>query len=402
MIIVLKSVASKNKGLILVNNVQYIQPQHRLKNSYYIKEIDGKLSCGGYKMVLKGKNIEFGLNTFGDVAYKDETGEIMNSRESLQNILKEGQLADQVGVNIFALGEHHRKEYSISSPEVMLGAIASVTKNIKLSTAVTVLSSDDPVRVYERFATLDGISNGRAQIMLGRGSFTESYPLFGFDLQNYDTLFEEKIELFDQLLKDDVINWEGTFTQSLKDVEMYPKIEGHDLPVYVGVGGTPESVIRTVRYGYGLMLAIIGGEPKRFAPYIELYRRAAEELDMPVHPVGMHSHGVIADTDEEAYEIGWKYIKQNMDKIGEDRGWPAMTKERYDFEVNKGSYYVGSVETVAQKIAKVIKELDLGRFDLVYGTGGQFEKDRLKTIELYGTKVIPRVREILDSGENNE
>lgn len=353
-------------------------------------------------MTLNGNDIEFGLNTFGDVAYKDDSGELMNSRESLQNILKEGKLADEVGVDIFALGEHHRKEYSISSPEVMLGALASITKNIKLSTAVTVLSSDDPVRVYERFATLDGISDGRAQIMLGRGSFTESYPLFGFDLQNYDTLFEEKIALFDQLLNEDIINWEGTFTQSLKNIEMYPKFVNHKLPVYVGVGGTPESVIRTVRYGYGLMLAIIGGEPKRFAPYVELYKKAAQELDMPAYPVGMHSHGIIADTDEEAYEIGWKYIKKNMDKIGEDRGWPAMTKERYDFEVKKGSYYVGTVETVAQKIARVIKELDLGRFDLVYGTGGQFEKDRLKTIELYGTKVIPRVREILNEGKSND
>lgn len=353
-------------------------------------------------MVLNINDIEFGLNTFGDIAYKDSNGELMNSSESLQNVLNEAKIADEVGVDIFALGEHHRKEYSISSPEVLLGAIASVTRKIKLSTAVTVLSSDDPVRVYERFATLDGISGGRAQIMIGRGSFTESYPLFGFDLKNYEELFEEKIALFDKLLNEDIINWEGNFTQSLKDVEMYPKIVGHNLPVYVGVGGTPESVIRTVRYGYGLMLAIIGGEPVRFAPYIDLYHKAAEKLGMPVKPVGMHSHGIIADTDEEAFEIGWKYIKANMDRIGEDRGWPAMTKERYNFEVDKGSYYVGSVETVAQKIAHVIKELDLGRFDLVYGTGGQFETDRKKTIELYGNRVIPRVKEILNLENKND
>lgn len=340
--------------------------------------------------------VEFGLNTFGDVAYHDQDGTLMSYRESLQNIIKEGQLADEIGIDRIALGEHHRQEYAIASPEIVLGAIAAVTKKIKLGTAVTVLSSDDPVRVYERFATLDGLSDGRAELMIGRGSFTESYPLFGFDLQNYDALFEEKIALFDQLLKNNPVSWAGQLTQSLQDVTLYPKIEQHQLPVSIGVGGTPESVVRTAKYGYGLMLAIIGGESRRFLPYIKLYQRAAEKYQMPVKPIGVHSHGIIAETDEAAYEIGWQYIKKSMDKIGQDRGWPAMTKKRYDFEVKQGAYYVGSVETVAQKMANVIKTLGIGRFDLVYGTGGQYQKDRLKTIELYGTQVIPRVKELLE------
>lgn len=347
-------------------------------------------------MKIDIENLEFGLDTFGDIAYHDNDGQRMSYRESLQNILKEGRLADSLGIDIFALGEHHREEYSISSPEVMLGAIASSTQNIKLSTAVTVLSSDDPVRVYERFATLDGISNGRAQIILGRGSFTESYPLFGYDLKDYDELFVEKIGLFNELITKDKVSWDAKYTQKLSDVTVYPRIEQHQLPVFIGVGGTPESVLRTAYYGYSLILAIIGGEASRFAPYIELYKKAAADYGTKVGQIGVHSHGIITlDNDQEAYDIGWKYIKKSMDKVGLDRGWPAMTKERYDFEITQGAYYVGSVETVAQKMAKTISELGISRFDLVYGTGGQLEKDRRRTIELYATKVIPRVKEIL-------
>ncbi|WP_119325485.1 LLM class flavin-dependent oxidoreductase [Companilactobacillus musae] len=347
-------------------------------------------------MTVDIEKLEFGLDTFGDVAYRDRDEQKMSYRESLQNILKEGRLADSLGIDIFALGEHHREEYSISSPEIMLGALASTTKNIKLSTAVTVLSSDDPVRVYERFATLDGISNGRAQIILGRGSFTESYPLFGYDLKNYDDLFVEKVGLFNELITKDKLSWEGKYTQKLTDVTVYPRIEQHKLPVFIGVGGTPESVLRTAYYGYSLMLAIISGEASRFEPYIELYQKAAAEYRTKVGQIGVHSHGIITlDDDQKAYDIGWKYIKKSMDKVGLDRGWPTMTKERYDFEVTKGAYYVGSVQTVAKKIAQTISELGISRFDLVYGTGGQLESDRRRTIELYATKVIPLVKDIL-------
>lgn len=346
-------------------------------------------------MSIDTDKLVFGLDTFGDVAFNDADGSRMTSRQSLQNILSEGQLADQLGIDVLALGEHHREEYSISSPEIMLAALASTTKRIKLSTGVTVLSSDDPVRIYERFATLDGLSNGRSQIMLGRGSFTESFPLFGFNLEDYDELFEEKLALFNDLITQDAVTSESKFTQKLDNVRVYPRIEGHQLPVAIGIGGTPESVLRTAKYNYALMIAIIGGEASRFKPYIDLYHKAVEKYGNQPQPIGVHSHGIITETDQEAYDIGWDYIKQSMDKVGLDRGWPAMTKERYDFEVNQGAYYVGSVETVAQKIAKTISELGIQRFDLVYGTGGQLESVRRKTIELYATKVIPRVKEIL-------
>lgn len=350
-------------------------------------------------MAIDIENFIFGLDTFGDVAYNDETKERMSYEESLRMIVEEGKLADELGIDVIALGEHHRKEYAISSPDTVLAALAMVTKNITLGTGVTVLSSDDPVRVYERFATVDALSNGRAQVMLGRGSFTESFPLFGYDLQDYNELFEEKIALFHQLLANEPVTWEGKFTQSLTNTQVYPKLSKR-LDVQVGVGGSPDSIIRAARYGFPVMLAIIGGEPTRFKPYINLYERAAAKFNQPAHPVGMHSHGVIADTDEEAKEIAWNYLKKSMDQIGMERGWSAMNRERFEFEITHGSYYVGSPETVAQKMAKMIQEVGVQRFDLVYGAGGQLQKDRFRTIQLYGEKVVPRVKELLRVGDN--
>ncbi|MFW8052166.1 Atu2307/SP_0267 family LLM class monooxygenase [Vagococcus fluvialis] len=345
--------------------------------------------------------ILFGLDTFGDVAFNDETNKRLTYDESLRMIIEEGKLADKLGIDVLALGEHHRKEYSISSPDTVLAALAMVTENITLGTGVTVLSSDDPVRLYERFATIDALSNGRAQVMLGRGSFTESFPLFGFDLQDYNELFEEKIAMFNELIKNKPITWEGKFTQSLTNQEIYPQMS-KKLDVQVGVGGSPDSIVRAAKYGFPVMLAIIGGQPIRFKPYMDLYKRAAEQFGQVAHPVGMHSHGVVADTDEEAIEIAWNYIKASMDTIGRERGWGAMTREHFEQEVKTGSLYVGSPETVAQKIAKVIKEMGINRFDLVYGAGGQLQKDRFKTIQLYGEKVIPRVRELLKEGVTND
>lgn len=345
-------------------------------------------------MTIDVKNVIFGLDSFGDVAFDDQSKQPLSYGESLRRIVEEGKLADELGVDIIALGEHHRKEYSISSPEMVLAALASVTKRIKLGTGVTVLSSDDPVRVYERFATLDGISNGRAQIMLGRGSFTESFPLFGYNLQDYEDLFEEKFALFNELVKNEPVTWEGRFTQILNNVQVYPKMD-HPLDVQVGVGGSPESIIRAAKHGLPVMLAIIGGEPTRFKPFINLYERAAHQFEQPNHPLGMHSHGVIADTDEEAQEIAWNYLKKSMDQIGRERGWPEMSREKFLFEIEQGAFYIGSPETVAQKIARMIQAVGVQRFDLVYGTGGQLQKDRFKTIQLYGEKVIPRVKELL-------
>jgi len=338
--------------------------------------------------------IQFGLDSFGDIPV-DENGKLFTHAEAIRQVVKEAVLADSLGVDVIALGEHHRPDFSISSPETVLAGIASVTKNIKLASGVTVLSSDDPVRVFERFATLDALSNGRAQIILGRGSFTESFPLFGYDLTDYETLFEEKVELFSQLLKEEPVTWEGTMRAALKDADVYPKTESGHLQTMIGVGGSPQSVVRAAHYGFPLMLAIIGGSPERFVPYIDLYKRAAKEFGTETHPVGMHSPGFIADTDKEARDTAWPAHKANFDRIGKTRGWTPMKRDHFIDEVENGSLYIGSVETVAQKIAKSIKTLGVERFDLVYGGGPMAASARLKHIQLYGEKVIPRVREIL-------
>ncbi len=336
----------------------------------------------------------FGLDSFGDLAVGKD-GETMSHAESIRQVVTEAVLADKLGVDIIALGEHHREEFAISSPEMVLSAIASKTKRIKLASGVTVLSSDDPVRVFERFSTLDAVSSGRAQVILGRGSFTESFPLFGYDMQDYESLFEEKIELFSKLLKEEPVTWQGTHTQSLEAADVFPKTESGKLETLVGVGGSPQSVVRAAAYDFPLVLAIIGGSPDRFAPYVELYRRATKEFGHEAHPVGMHSPGFIADTDEEAVKLAFPWFKEAMDKVGKTRGWQPMSREHFLNEVKNGSMYVGSPETVAQKIAKALKAVDAKRFDMVYGFGPVPAQTRLHMIELYGTKVIPRVRELL-------
>ncbi|ELA07590.1 LLM class flavin-dependent oxidoreductase [Weissella tructae] len=343
---------------------------------------------------MKATEIELGLDTFGDLA-KDDAGEVMSYGAALRQVVKEAVIADKSGVDVITLGEHHRDEYAISSPETVLAAIATQTERIRLGSGVTVLSSDDPVRVFERFATVDGLSNGRAEVILGRGSFTESFPLFGFDLEDYDDLFEEKIAMFAKILEEKPMDWEGEYTQKLTNTEIFPKTESGHLKTMVGVGGSPESIIRAARYDFPVVLAIIGGDPARFQPYVELYKRAAERLGNPVHPIAMHSHGFIADTQEEAEEMAWENIKLSFDKIGKTRGWAPMTREHFNREMATGSMYVGTPEVVAQRMAKAIQTLNVGRFDLVYGAGEQPAAARERMIELYGTQVIPRVRELL-------
>jgi alkanesulfonate monooxygenase SsuD/methylene tetrahydromethanopterin reductase-like flavin-dependent oxidoreductase (luciferase family) len=261
---------------------------------------------------------------------------------------------------------------------------------------VTVLSSDDPVRVWERFATVDALSSGRAEVILGRGSFTESFPLFGYDLSDYDVLFEEKIGLFHQLLDEKPVTWSGTVRAALADADVYPKTESGRLRTWVGVGGSPESVVRTARYGFRLMLAIIGGAPQRFAPFVDLYQEAADQLGTTAYPVGMHSPGFVAESDEEAAELFYPGYKLTRDKIGAERGWPPVQRRHFDAEVKAGSLYLGSPETVARKIATGMKALGAGRFDLIYSTNGALPASaRRRSIELYGTKVIPLVRDLL-------
>lgn len=346
------------------------------------------------------KKYLFGLDTFGDLP-SDDSGTLATHPEAIRQVVKEAVLADELGVDVIALGEHHRSDFSISSPETVLAGIATVTKRIKLASGVTVLSSDDPVRVFQRFATVDALSNGRAQVILGRGSFTESFPLFGYDLRDYNLLFEEKIELFSRLLDEKPVNWSGSTRPALENADVYPKTASGRLETMVGVGGSPESVIRAARYDFPLMLAIIGGSPARFVPYVELYRRATAEFGTTAHPVGMHSPGFIAETDEEAVKQAFPYFKEQMDRVGKTRGWPPMSREHFLNEVKNGSMYVGSPETVAQKIAHAMKTLDVERFDMVYGFGPVPASVRLRMVELYATKVIPRVRELLEANETD-
>ena len=338
--------------------------------------------------------IEFGIDTFGDVT-ADDNGVVLSQAQVLRNIVAQGVLADKVGLDFIGIGEHHRDDFAVSAPEVVLAAIASVTENIHLGSAVTVLSSDDPIRVFQRFATLDGISNGRAEVILGRGSFTESFPLFGFELSQYEELFEEKVNLFSELIKEKPITWAGNTRAPLTDQQVYPFTESGTLTTWLGVGGSPESVVRAARYGLPLMLAIIGGEPERFAPFVDLYHRALAQFGMPTTPVGVHSPGHIADTDEQAREELWPHYLKLVTRIGRERGWSPMTREQFEHEAEVGSIYVGSPETVAQKIAKTMKALGNQRFDLKYANGTLSHEKLMRSIELYGTVVAPRVRELL-------
>lgn len=339
-------------------------------------------------------DLDFGLDTFGDVPV-DDSGTRVSHARAIRQLVEEAVLADDIGIDVLAVGEHHRPEYSVSTPETVLAGIATRTKRLRLSSGVTVLSSDDPVRVFQRFATVDALSNGRAEVILGRGSFTESFPLFGYDLSDYDKLFEEKIELFVRLLDEKPITWKGSVRAPLDEAEVFPPTESGHLPTWVGVGGSPPSVVRTARYGLPLMLAVIGGSPARFAPYIDLYQRATAQFGTTAHPVGMHSPGFVADTDEEAREVYWPSYRTIRDRIGALRGWPPIRREEFDAEIEHGSLYIGSPETVARKIARAVGDLGVGRFDLIYTAGTQPISARLRAVELYGTKVVPMVRDIL-------
>jgi probable LLM family oxidoreductase len=337
--------------------------------------------------------LELGLDTFGDVT-RGADGELLTHAQVIRNVVDEGVLADEVGVDFFGVGEHHRADFSVSSPEMVLAAIAGRTKRIRLGSAVTVLSSDDPIRVFQRFSTLNAVSNGRAEVILGRGSFTESFPLFGFELSQYEALFSEKLDLFAALLSGQPVTWQGSTRPRLSDQQVFPPIENGTLKTWIGVGGTPESVIRAAQYNLPMMLAIIGGDPERFRPFVDLYHRAFNHLGTPILPIGVHSHGYVADTDAQARDELWSDYKQMRDRIGAERGWPAMRREEFDHEAERGSLYVGSPETVARKIAGVIKTLDASRFEMKYSAGPLSHEKMMRSIQLYGEKVIPLVRDM--------
>lgn len=338
--------------------------------------------------------LKFGLDTFGDMQH-DDAGNLISAGQTIRNVIEQGVLADSLGLSNFNVGEHHRDDFAVSAPDSVLAGLATVTKKIGLGTGVTVLSSDDPIRVYQRFATIDALSNGRAEITAGRGSFIESFPLFGYELSDYGVLFEEKLQLLAEALKERPVTWSGSFRKALNNQEIYPKTERGGIPLRVGVGGTPESVVRAARVGANLALAIIGGDPARFRPFADLYVRALSEFGKDRLSISIHSPGHISDTDEQAIEEQWPHYYAMFGRIGRERGWGPTTKEHYLNEVQHGSLYVGSPETVARKIAYAIDSVGADRFDFKYANGPMPHSKLMKSIELFATKVVPRVREIL-------
>ena len=340
--------------------------------------------------------LELGLDTFGDVTVGLD-GEPVPHHQVIRNVVEEAVLADRVGVDFFGIGEHHRADFAVSSPETVLAAIAARTDRIKLGSAVTVLSSDDPVRVFQRFATVDAISGGRAEVIVGRGSFTESFPLFGLDLSQYEELFEDRRDLFAELAAGGPVTWSGTTRAALADQSVYPTTASGRLTTWVGVGGSPESVVRAARHNLPLVIAIIGGDPRRFRPFVDLYHQALADLGAPELPIGIHSPGHVADTDDDAKEQLREHWRAMRDRIGAERGWPPSRPGEFEQQIGSaGSLYVGSPETVAKKIAVTVHALGAARFDMKYSAGTLPHEHMMRSIQLYGEEVIPRVRDLLN------
>ena len=339
--------------------------------------------------------LQFGLDTFGDVTV-DGAGKPVTQAQVIRDVVAQGVLADSLGVDYFVIGEHHRPDFAVSAPDTVLAGLATATGRIRLGSAVVVLSSDDPIRVYERFATIDALSGGRAEPVLGRGSFIESFGLYGFDLADYEKLFEEKLEVFSLLREEGPVTWTGTYRTPLADVDVFPKTEGGRMRSWVAVGGSPQSVVRAAHRGFGLQLAIIGGPAQRFKPFADLYRRAVDEFGVTTEmPVAVHSPGHVAETDELAAEQLFPHFKAQRDRIGRERGWGAMGSDEFTHEIEQGALYVGSPETVAAKIAATVRELKVDQFDLKYANGPMPHSQLMKSIELYATRVVPLVREML-------
>jgi probable LLM family oxidoreductase len=339
--------------------------------------------------------ILLGLNTFGDVGLGSD-GEPKPHAQVLREVLDQAVLADAVGLHAFGVGEHHRRDFAVSAPEVFLAGAATRTSRIRLGSAVTVLSSDDPVRVFQRFSTVDALSGGRAEVMLGRGSFIESFPLFGLDLADYEVLFEEKLGLFDKVRAQKPVHWEGRTRPPLSGLSVFPPLEHHLLPAWIGVGGTPESVLRCAEYGYPIIFAIIGGQPRAFAPLVNLYREAMAKYGHPMQQIATHSPGYVADTDEAAREELFPHWLAQRNRIGAERGWGPGNRGEFDAMCGpEGALYVGSPETVAQKIALLKRNLGVDRFDLKYSNGTLPHSSMMRCIELFGTVVAPRVAELL-------
>jgi probable LLM family oxidoreductase len=338
--------------------------------------------------------MELGIFTFVEAALDPRSG--VPPRQRLANLLEEAELADQVGLEVFGVGEHHRPDYVASAPAVVLAAIASRTRRIRLTSAVTVLSSDDPVRVFQQFATLDLLSGGRAEIMAGRGSFIESFPLFGYDLQDYDALFAEKLDLLLRLREEERITWSGRHRSSLSGQGVYPRPVQEPLPVWIAVGGTPASAARAGALGLPMALAIIGGEPERFAPFAQIHRRAAAEAGRPAPPLSINGHGFIADDARAAANTAFPAFSATMNRIGRERGWPPMTREQFDTSVDlRGANFIGSPQQVVEKILFQHEIFGHQRCLLQFSVGSLPHRELLRSIELFGTQVAPAVRRAL-------
>lgn len=344
------------------------------------------------------KKLEFGVMSFADVA--PETGNNgKNAHRRIQDLLEEIKLADELGLDIYGVGEHHRPDYAVSSPATLLAAAAAVTKNIKLASAVTVLSSDDPVRVYQQFATVDLISGGRAEIMAGRGSFTESFPLFGYDLGDYDELFEEKLDLLLKINENEKINWNGKHRSSLSNQGVYPRALQEKIPVWLAAGGTPASAIRAAKLDLPLMLAIIGGMPEQFTRFIGLYKSAAQQLGKKEDEIqlGINNHMFIGEDSKKAADAFFPYYAQMMDRVGRSRGWQPMSRDQYEYmRAPRGALMVGSVQEVIDKILLEYELFGFTRFIAQASLGFVPHELTMKSIELFGTQVVPAVRKAIE------
>jgi probable LLM family oxidoreductase len=342
--------------------------------------------------------MELGISMFGDLQMDPVTGKFQSAQQRLGEIIEEIKLMDELGLDYFGMGEHHRPDYAVPSPEIILAAASTVTKNIKLGSAVTVLSSSDPVKLYQNFAMVDLLSNGRAELMAGRGSFIESFPLFGYNLQDYDGLFSEKLDLLLQINKEERITWEGKYRAPIRDQEVLPRAVGNNLSIWIAVGGTPESVVRAGRLGLPLMIAIIGGSPAQFTPLFDLYKDtyAKHGHDLEKLQVGIHAHAFFGEDDKALSDQYYPLYAGQMNRIGKSRGWPPYQRTQFEYGKTKnGALFIGEPNEMVDKILYVQEMFGLTRFAAHMDIGGPSHKDMMKSIEIYGTKIAPKVREAL-------
>lgn len=342
--------------------------------------------------------MELGLYTFVEIPIDEQNKPLMPPEQRMKNLMEEIALADQVGLDVFAIGEHHRPEYLVSSPAVVLAAAAAITKRIRLSSAVTVISSDDPVRVYQDFATVDLLSNGRAEIMAGRGSFIESFPLFGYDMQKYDSLFQEKLEMLMKIQKSEKLTWAGRHRPAIDDLGIYPRSVQPEMPIWVAVGGTPESVVRAAVLGLPMAIAIIGGAPDRFVPFADLYRGTWKNINREPSALklSINSHGFIADDAQQARDMYYPPYAEVMGRIGKERNWPPPSRWRFEQECSpEGALLVGSPQQIIDKILYEHELFQHDRFLLQMSVGTLPHSAMMHAIELYGTVVAPAVRKAL-------